>query len=202
MKILLILIAILFPVSVWAEAVALGGGDSKEKKPLPPPPKPPEWVVLEADLQSLTMKIKQKQAGIDKLIQEKRSTEDRMRISEIIKELNREQKVLSNHVSEYDQQRTILRYRYPERKSSSYRKYEKIEVKAIEDIESQSVLGKALSKTLTLVQKVYNQQKSSSPKVEGDRNPASLVGDSQSDAVPEKNSKSIRLIDETPLLRK
>lgn len=209
--------------ATWAEPIALGKSDTSVDKPAKKEAKikPPEWIVLESELQSLTTQIRQKQGNLNRLIQEKRSTEDRQKLAEIIRELNSEQRSLKSIVETYDQQRTLLRYRYPERRATVQRKYEKIEVKAIEDLESQTVLDRRLQSARQKVERTFGlvnsedsagtltEQKkgeqgdaSRAPASVGSPNNTSTVENAPPEIPYRRYKNTIRLIDETPVLKR
>ena len=119
-------------------------------------------------------------------------------------------------VETYDQRRTLLKYRYPERRASGRRKYEKIEVKALEDLEWQSDFSRRMRAAKKKIQTTYgmnteeveskqNKNNDSSPS----RTPASMSESGASNSALSEGSGSsvkylntIRLIDETPILKR
>ena len=200
----------------WADPVALGRSDSQLEKVQKKGgnARAPEWILLESELQALTTQIRQKQTNLNNLIQEKKSAEDTKRVGEIIRELNSEQKNLKSMVETYDQRRTLLKYRYPERRASTKRRYEKIEVKDLELLEAQSVLARRMLSARKKIEKTYGIRSSdlSSANINGGvegRSPASIeqldssnLEKSKSLVPPVKSRSTIRLIDETPILKR
>jgi hypothetical protein len=176
---------------------------------------PPEWIKLETELQSLSAQVRQKQASVDRLIEEKRLAEDPSRVAEVIRKLASEQNSLRVAVENYNQKRTLLKYRYPERKASYQRKYEKIEVNAIEELERRLALSRRILAARKKIQLTYgisfkkDVSKNENIKQSSFRSPASVQEtlDSTSlhsgeSSLPRKDSHFIRLIDETPILKR
>lgn len=113
------------------------------------------YAVVQARVQALEAKVHSGQEEIEKLIQEKQTTKDSARVSEIIKQMNGLHKELQKNVKEYDQQRALLKYRYPEKGLTEKREYERIDVKSIEDMESQMSLSTTVKHTLRKVRMQY-----------------------------------------------
>lgn len=111
--------------------------------------------VVQARVQGLEAKIHSSEAEIKKLIEEKQRTTDPQKLNEIIRTMLTLHKDLANNIKEYDQQRTLLKYRYPEKGQTEKREYERIDLKSIEDMENQMSLGSTLKKTLKKVRLQY-----------------------------------------------
>lgn len=112
---------------------------------------------LQAKVQSLQAKIKSKEESINKLIQEKNHSKDAERVKEIIAEMVSEHKELSKMVVEYEQNRSLLRYRYPEKGYTGTRAYERMEVKPLDQMENQMSIEAKLKRNMRSVRSQYGQ---------------------------------------------
>lgn len=156
---------LLLILSVSSSAMASGGED-----------KPKEGVVAEKEIKSdeesftvvqarvlgLEAKVRSAEDGIKKLIEEKQRTQDPEKLNEIIRNMITLHKELENHAKEYDQQKALLNYRYPEKGQSEKRKYQRHEVKSIEEMEGQMSLSKSLQKTMSKVRIQYEMNEAPS----------------------------------------
>lgn len=148
-------------------SLASGGGapaaeEGKEKAPATKEIKSSEesFGVVQARVQALEAKVHSGEEEIKKLIEEKQHIKDPEKANEIIKEMISIHHQLEKNVKEYDQQRALLNYRYPEKGQVEKRNYERIEVRSIEEMEGQMSLSKTVKKTLN---KARLQYKSSAP---------------------------------------
>ncbi|WP_413289719.1 hypothetical protein [Bdellovibrio sp. HCB337] len=116
-----------------------------------------EATELQAKVQALQAKIKSKEENINKLIQEKNHTKDAERVKEIIAEMVTEHKDLSKMIVEYEQNRSLLRYRYPEKGYSGSRAYERMEVKPLDQMENQMSVEAKLKRNLKTVRSQYGE---------------------------------------------
>jgi hypothetical protein len=110
---------------------------------------------VQGKVQSLRAKVKSKEETINKLIEEKNHTKDPEKVKEIIAEMVTEHKEMSKMIEEYEQNRSLLRYRYPEKGYSGTRSYERMEVKALEQMESQMSIEAKLKRNLKTVHSQY-----------------------------------------------
>lgn len=113
------------------------------------------YAVVQARVQALEAKVHSAEAEIQKLITDKQQTNDVAKQSEIIRTMLASHHNLKNLLKEYDQQRSLLKYRYPEKMGTDKREYERIELRSIEDMEKQVTLGSSLKKTLKKVKSQY-----------------------------------------------
>lgn len=132
------------------------------------------YAVVQARVQGLEAKVRASEAEIQKLIHEKQKTKDPEKVSEIIRTMLTLHKELSNQVREYDQQRNLLKYRYPEKGLTDVREYERIEVKSLEDLESQVSLSASVHRTLEKVRMQYKGDQKRTISSEGGSQPAHL----------------------------
>jgi hypothetical protein len=108
-----------------------------------------------AKVQALEAKVASNKEEIEKLIEEKQTTKDPAKVSEIVKQMVTLHKQMQANVKDYDQQRSLLKYRYPEKGQAEKREYERIEVKSLDEMEGQMSLGNSVKKTLTKVRSQY-----------------------------------------------
>ncbi len=135
-----------------------GGGEGGEAKPAEKKEiKSAEdsYTVVAARVQALEAKVHSGQEEIEKLIVEKQHASNPQQVNEIIRQMMTLHKELEKNTKEYDQQRSLLKYRYPEKSAAEKREYERIEVKSIEDMESQMSIGSSVNRTLKKVRMQY-----------------------------------------------
>lgn len=152
-----------------------GGGAKKEEKP--------EWVAVQARVATLETKIRSAEEEIKKLISEKAHNKDPKRTQEIITQMKTLHNEMQTNAKEYDQQRAVLKYRFPEKDLKGARVYERIEVKSLEDIEGEMSLGSSVKRTLRKVrvqydapdQRVEKEQKEQKKEQQKKEAPASLT---------------------------
>lgn len=125
-----------------------GGSAKKEEKP--------EWVAVQARVATLETKIRSAEEEIKKLVAEKAHNKDPKRTQEIITQMKTLHNEMKTNAVEYEQQRAVLKYRFPEKDLKGARVYERIEVKSIEDMEGQLSLGSSVKKTLKKVRVQYD----------------------------------------------
>lgn len=132
------------------EGKAQGGGEKKEESTLAP------WVEVENRIQTLQSKIQIKEENIKHLLEEKEHlAPNSPKLKGVLKELVSNHKELRQFAEEYDKQVTILKYRFPERNSNKERKYERIEVGPIEDLEKSLGIEGKMDKSLKKMRSQY-----------------------------------------------
>ncbi|WP_374077019.1 hypothetical protein [Bdellovibrio bacteriovorus] len=136
------------------------------------------FAVVQARVQGLEAKVRAGETEIQKLILEKQHTKDPEKVNEIIKQMITLHKELAGTLREYDQQRALLKYRYPEKGQVEKREYERIELKSIEDMETQMSLSSSVKRTLKKVRSQY-----------GDGNKNADSEDGAHDAVKKKQAQ-------------
>lgn len=115
----------------------------------------PEWQGVQARVATLETKIHSSEEEIKKLVGEKAHTKDPKKIQEIIGQMKTLHAEMLVNAKEYEQQRALLKYRFPEKDLKGSRTYERIEVKSIEDMETQMSLGTSVKRTLKKVRTQY-----------------------------------------------
>lgn len=116
-----------------------------------------EATELQGRVQALQAKVKSKEETINKLIEEKHHIKDAERVKEIIAEMVTEHKEMSKLIEEYEQSRSLLRYRYPEKGFTGNRSYERMEVKPLDQMESQMSIEAKLKRNLRTVRSQYGE---------------------------------------------
>lgn len=112
---------------------------------------------LQAKVQALQAKVKSKEESIHKLIEEKEETKDPDKVKEIISQMVSEHKELTSLAHEYEQQRSLLRYRYPEKSFKGARTYERLEVKPLEQMENQMSIEAKLKRNMKTVHSQFGE---------------------------------------------
>jgi hypothetical protein len=112
---------------------------------------------LQAKVQALQAKIKSKEDSITKLIEEKNHTKDAERVKDIIAEMVADHKEMSKMVVEYEQNRNLLRYRYPEKGYTGDRAYERMVVKPLDQMENQMSVEAKIKRNLKTVRSQYGE---------------------------------------------
>lgn len=113
------------------------------------------WQEVSARVQALKAKVETHEKNIQALVQEKATSHSEARLSEIVKQLVLEHKSYMEASKEYDRERAFLMYRFPEKGVKGDRKYERLEVKSLEEMESQMSLEGRVRGVLTKVRKQY-----------------------------------------------
>lgn len=113
------------------------------------------FVHVQHSVQTFEAKIKSGKDELEHLIHEKMTTKDPKRVAEIIKEMIKTHKEIEKNIKEYDLQRSLLKYRYPEKGRSERRTYERIELQPLEEIEGQVDLSTHVKQTLKRVRSQY-----------------------------------------------
>lgn len=136
--------------SIMAIAQVKGGGEDS-------------YVIVQARVQGLEAKVRATETEIQKLIQEKQAAKNAEQANEAIRNMMSLHRELGSQIKEYEQQRNLLRYRYPEKNQADVRQYERIELRSLEEMESKLTVGTAVNKTLKTVRKQYPNKDKVSP---------------------------------------
>lgn len=178
---LLFLLTTEYPASVWASEH--GGGEKKEEKKEEGGEKKeegkegekkegekkegegrPAWMEIEAKIQELAAKVKSKNENIEKMIEEKNHfPEHSSELKSLIKEIVKEHADMEKLSQEYDKQVSVLKYRFPERNAKKDRKYEKLQIKSVEEIEKAVGVDAKLMKAMRRARSQYRKDKNESP---------------------------------------
>ena len=140
---------------VWAKEDAPPKAEGKEAAPAAAAAPKEEWMEIQANVQALQAKIKSNQDLIKKLIIDKKTMTDKAKLKETLDLLVSTHKQLQKDVKDYEQQRSYLRFRFPEKGFSGQRNYERIEVKSLEEMETQLSLDTRVKQSLGKVRRQY-----------------------------------------------
>ncbi len=116
-----------------------------------------EAMELQGKVQALLARVKSKEEAINKLIELKNQTNDAAKVKEIIAEMVAEHKEMSKMIEEYEQNRSLLRYRYPEKGYSGTRNYERMDVKPLDQMENRMSVEVKLKRNLKTLRSQYGE---------------------------------------------
>ena len=176
-KAFLILVILSFSLNVFANEAppAAVGGKGEAKQPGDDKGLP-EWVMIEAQIATLESKIGAKEENIKKIIEEKKKiSDDSPKAKELIDALISEHNEMKKYVSDYEKQRTLLKFRFPERGIKADRKYQRKEMKSLEAMEDEFSLEGKLNKNIRKMRRQFPKANQvAQPETEEDvRKPAS-----------------------------
>lgn len=116
------------------------------------------YAEVQAKVSGLEAKIRSAEDEIAKLIAEKQHTTSPERTNQIVSEMVKLHREMQANAREYDQQRSLLKYRYPEKGTGGEkREYERIEVKTLDEMEDSLSLSSSVNKTLKKVRTQYEK---------------------------------------------
>lgn len=131
-----------------------GGGDAKDVKS--EKPQLPAWADLGNKIAGISAKIKAKQAVIDKLISDKKALPPNSpQVKDLADQLVKEHKELVKLNEDFEKQKSILRYRYPERGLMIERQYKRENIQTIEQLENQQGVDGKLNRSLLRMRSQY-----------------------------------------------
>ncbi len=125
-----------------------------------------EWLSLQAKLQVLKSKIRSKTDIVRKLINDKQVTTDEKTAVSIVNTLKVEYRDLQIAIREYEEQRSLMNYRFPEKGRSESRTYERIEMKPLEQMETEFSLEGKVKKTVSRLKSAYSSSSAEKKRVE------------------------------------
>ncbi len=131
-----------------------GGAEAKAEKVEKGNPTP--WLEIESKIQELSGKIKSKQTNISHLFEEKNHLSNKSpQVKEIIQEIVKEHNEMRTLIEQYDKQINMLKYRFPERNAKSARKYDRIEIKSVDEMEQAIGVDSKLSRNIRKMRSQY-----------------------------------------------
>ncbi|WP_413583212.1 hypothetical protein [Bdellovibrio sp. HCB288] len=148
-------------------------GEKKEEAPKVEVKAEESYDKVAARVAALEAKIKSGQEEIEKLIEAKAHTKEPAAVNDIVKQMLTLHKDLKKNVEEYNQARGLMKYRYPEKGLTTKREYERIEVKSLDDMESQMSLSSSVNRTLKKVRTQYESPEGVKQHTSGDQVSAS-----------------------------
>lgn len=177
-------------LSIYAEDHGGGGEKPKEGEhgggekaaPAGPPVKTVQQEIneLQAKVSMLRAKVAGKESTVKKLIEEKAHAKTEKQAYEIVEQLKIEYKDLQAAAKEYDQQRALLLYRYPERGRTETKKYERINIKDLEVMEMETSAQGTSKKSLKKIRAAYGTKSKINENSPTEQQSASQQNDSKS----------------------
>ena len=163
-----------------------GEQGEKEEKSREPKAKEDSFGTVLSRVLAIEAKVRSSEDELKKLIQEKQRTKDQKKVSEIIKQMIAIHRDLQRDVKEYERERALLNYRYPEKGQSEKRRYERIEVKSLEEMEGQMSLSSSVKKTMEKVRSQYGISEKKQPSSPGgDKHDKQGADDKSSSPAPQ-----------------
>lgn len=124
----------------------------------------PAWVEVESKLSALEARVKAKELTIEKLLGEKNHIDSKdPKMKDLITEIAKEHKEMRAAAEDLEKQKTILRYRFPERGADPKRKYEKVEIRSLKEMEANLGIEGRLQRTFKRAQQQYGETENKSP---------------------------------------
>lgn len=140
---------------------AAEGGEGKEGEAAKGESKKDDYSESLARVAALQAKIHASEEAIHKMIEEKQHSKSPEEIGNIVREMVKEHRVLQKNSEEFDQARSYLQYRFPEKGLKEKRVYERPEVKSLEEMENAQSMESRIKKTLGKVRKQYEAPEAS-----------------------------------------
>lgn len=117
----------------------------------------PEWIEIQNKLNTLDAKITAKKDSIGQLVVQKKQAASSDEAKRIVDTMVSEHKEMVKMTQEYEKLRTILNYRYPERARQGTKKYSRIQVKQLSEIEEEYGVEGKLNKNIKKMRQQYGQ---------------------------------------------
>lgn len=130
-----------------------------------------EWMDVVSSLSSLKTKIKSKEDTIKEIIQHKNHAKTKAEAEALVGELLREHKELTKLLEDYNQSAQLLKYRYPDVGITEKRKYEKIQIKSLDEYEESQTIEGQVKKTVAKVKTHYGVKEEKKPAEEEIKKP-------------------------------
>ncbi|MEZ0392251.1 MAG: hypothetical protein ACAH59_08555 [Pseudobdellovibrionaceae bacterium] len=131
-----------------------GGGQAEAKAPALP-----GWLSIENKIQELYSKINSKKSNITKLLEDKNKlSNNTAELKNTVKEIVKEHKELRALAEDYQKNIAILRYRFPERNADKDRKYQRVEIKSIDEMEQAMSVDGKLNRNLKRMRSQYKME--------------------------------------------
>lgn len=114
-----------------------------------------EWMDVVSSLSSLKTKIKSKEDTIKEVIHHKNTAKNKAEAEVLVSELLKEHKELTKLLEEYNTATQLLKYRYPDVGITEKRKYEKMEIKSLDQFEESQTIEGQIKKTVSKLKTHY-----------------------------------------------
>lgn len=130
-----------------------------------------EWMEVVSSLSGLKTKIRSKEDTIKEIIHHKHQAKNKAHAESLVSELIREHKELTKMQEEYNESAQLLKYRYPDVGITEKRKYEKIEIKSLNDYEESQTVEGQIKRTVSKVKTYYGVKDDKKPETEAVKKP-------------------------------
>lgn len=181
----LLALIFVFVVVAHANEDAHGGGAAPAEGAAPAPEKDKvsfedkrqqnrtkEWMDVVSSLGSLKAKIKSKEDTIKEIIHHKEHAKNKAEAEALVSELLKEHKELTKLMEEYNTSAQLLKYRYPDVGITEKRKYEKLELKTLDEFEEAKTIEGQIKKTVAKVKTHYGVKEEPKPDAETVKKPS------------------------------
>ena len=144
-------------------------------------------------LNTYLAKIKVKEEEIKKLSDEKKHTTNQARLQEILRQMVAEHREMQALVLDYERERGVVKYRFPEKDDQTARKYKRIKQRSLQEIETQLDVDTRLDRVQARIRAQYGTipMPSDEVKVDNEENAAGGAVDSLKLKTDEKNGPLI-----------
>ncbi len=131
-----------------------------------------EWSDVVSGLGSLKAKIATKEDTIKEIIHHKEHAKNKAEQEVLVNELLKEHKELTKMLDEYNSNAQLLKYRYPDVGITEKRKYEKIEMKSLDDYEKSQTIEVQIKKTVSKLKSHFGVKEEKKPDAEIAKKPS------------------------------
>lgn len=131
-----------------------------------------EWMDVVSSLAAIKTKIASKEETIKEIIHHKNHAKNKAEAETLVNELTKEHKELSKLMEEYNTSAQLLKYRYPDVGITEKRKYEKLEMKSLDQYEESQTIESQIKKTVSKLKTHYGVKDEKKPETEAAKKPA------------------------------
>ncbi len=133
--------------------------DKASTTTLPPTTQAAPWVEIESKISEFSSKVNSKEDAIKKLLEKKQGLPaDSPEAKPLVEELVTEHKELQRLIEEYNKNKNILQYRFPERGAKANRKYDKKKVQSLDEMEKAYGIDASLNRSMKVMRKHYEKE--------------------------------------------
>jgi hypothetical protein len=148
-----------------APAAAATSSDKESAGPAVPGRRLPEWSILFNRIAEMRAKIKEKEENLKKLIEIKHNVTGE-NLKPHLDWINHEYEELKRIIEEYDKSRALLKYRFPEKFINTERKYKRVKLDSLKNMEIQIGIDGHLEQTLQTMRSQFGIDKITQKKLE------------------------------------
>lgn len=114
-----------------------------------------EWVELVNKVGAAKAKVEAQRSVMVQLLDKKKSIEKQDELTKHVAIMSEENKKLHKLIDEYEEQRNLLQYRFPEKGITELRKYERMDKKSLEEFETELSVEGLLQKSVGKMKKQF-----------------------------------------------